>query len=696
MANWQKIKERALSSVDTAIHIAERIPEPDDNQNVDFSYDKSVNPFPFLLDLLRRVCGYNDVIKYVARFIAYVLPAVEVAIKAALLANLKNLLYCTIDPRFKKGDVIRNGITIELDDIDILNTLQYCPLNKNNLFGETLNGSKNGVENYGSMYYYGCDGFNYPSELVDAGDFNAFLWYVINRSNKREVWRGIDTKGKNIFNTLHQSERFGNNSTNSYILQKELADRPPRDEQDTKDNGILTLIYYGDGMTTPRNYNGVPIPGEVRRNNVLQIYIGNTTRTDLNDSNFKNFEKVYQEKCNEVLEKEKELKKIKKEKNDFAKLIRKIKDPLELDKQKATFDRLDSEVINIENELTALRLTTESYAREYERQKNGLCETYNASSYKNIETNYYYDKTLMRFNYDYIMSLKLFDSKVVAAQLIDVLFNTLSGSINGSINIHLSYQRRVIEEEVKKMVEQVLERGDTTISDCFFAFTNTELDNFQRKVELQRAGLFSLHGESDTTNIFDVETLYSNINNIATNATQEEIQTIIEGTLTNISKEFSSVESRTDTESDFKNPVKWDFIAKLIENLMVVVTEILCSPKVYLAYLINFKMLGEPDNKFNLKKFLEFKSELIASTILKTSDIWADYLSSIFERLADDLKQLVWAKLVNEQYEYYKRLLEQCIECFKLNKKYLDFNLDDVDYADILSEENANNENNEC
>ena len=83
-------------------------------------------------------------------------------------------------------------------------------------------------------------------------------------------------------------------------------------------------------------------------------------------------------------------------------------------------------------------------------------------------------------------------------------------------------------------------------------------------------------------------------------------------------------------------------------------------------------------------------------TILKTSDIWADYLSSIFERLADDLKQLVWAKLVNEQYEYYKRLLEQCIECFKLNKKYLDFNLDDVDYADILSEENANNENNEC
>ena len=31
-----------------------------------------------------------------------------------------------------------------------------------------------------------------------------------------------------------------------------------------------------------------------------------------------------------------------------------------------------------------------------------------------------------------------------------------------------------------------------------------------------------------------------------------------------------------------------------------------------------------------------------------------------------------------------------------MNKKYLDFNLDDVDYADILSEEITNNENNGC
>ena len=108
------------------------------------------------------------------------------------------------------------------------------------------------------------------------------------------------------------------------------------------------------------------------------------------------------------------------------------------------------------------------------------------------------------------------------------------------------------------------------------------------------------------------------------------------------------------------------------------------------------KMLGNFDNKFNLEKFLQFKGKLVAAVILRIRDIWADYLTMVFKDLAKDLEQMVWAKLKNEQYEYFKRLLKQCLDCFKLNKKYLDFNLDDVDYADILSEEITNNENNGC
>ena len=689
MADWKKIKKNALSSVDTAIHIAEKIPEPDDNQDINFSYDNSVNPFPFLLDLLKRFCGYNYMIKIIARFIAYFLPAVEIAVKAALLANLKNLLYCTIDPRLKNSEVLRNGITLDLEDIDVLHTLQYCPLNTNSLFGTTLSGAYKGqgnLKNFGSMYYYGCDCFKYPSDLVDAGDFNAFLWYVINRSNKREAWRGVKS------GTLKQSEiGFQSLNKESCIVQKDFEKRPDADERDVKGNGILTVIYYGDGMTTPRDITGAPVPNELRRTNLLQVYIGNTTRTDVDEGEFKAFERLYQQKCAEVLEIEKELNQYNLNKTRLKNNILKIKDPNELEKQRATLDKIERDIEDAKAKLNAAKSSTEACAQQYEKQKSNMCETYTASSYKDVTKNYYYNKTLMHFNYDYLMSIKLFDSKVVAAQLIDSLFNNLSG-----INIHLSYSRRVINEEVKKMVESVLERGDATISDCFFAFSNRELDNLQRKIELQRAGLFSLHGESDTSSVVDLDTLYSNINNIASNATQEEIQTVIEGTLTNISKEFTSTETHTETESDFKNPVKWDFIERIIENLMTIIVEILCSPKVYLVYIINMKMLGEFDTKFNLEKFLQFKGELVASVILKIRDIWADYLTMVFKDLAKDLEQMVRAKLINEQYEYFRRLILQCIDCFKMNKKYLDFNLDDVDYADILSEEITNNENNGC
>ena len=84
--------------------------------------------------------------------------------------------------------------------------------------------------------------------------------------------------------------------------------------------------------------------------------------------------------------------------------------------------------------------------------------------YKPIEKNYYYRKTLIEFNYDYITSLKLFDSKVVAAQLLD----QLTGLLN--IHLNLSYARQLIKNETLKMVRDIVESDDLVVSDCFFTF----------------------------------------------------------------------------------------------------------------------------------------------------------------------------------------------------------------------------------
>jgi hypothetical protein len=257
--------------------------------NTDFSYDKSVNPFPFLIDLIRRIRGYDYVVKLIARFIAYVLPTVEVAVKAALIANLKNLLYCTIDPLLRRNNVLRDGITINVSDIDLLHTLSYCPLQAANVLGEQ-------TASRGHLFYFGCDGFQYPSELVDAGDFNAFLWYVLNKTNKRVVWRGTSV-GRNLWES---AEMFGVQPTESFSYQKPLAERPTDEGRDTKDNGIITLIKYGEGET-PRDALGVPYQMAPRVSyDLIHVYIGNTTNTLPPDQSFIDFENEYQNKCTEL------------------------------------------------------------------------------------------------------------------------------------------------------------------------------------------------------------------------------------------------------------------------------------------------------------------------------------------------------------------------------------------------------------
>jgi hypothetical protein len=54
-------------------------------------------------------------------------------------------------------------------------------------------------------------------------------------------------------------------------------------------------------------------------------------------------------------------------------------------------------------------------------------------------------------------------------------------------------------------------------------------------------------------------------------------------------------------------------------------------------------------------------------------------------------------KLSIEQARYYSRLIKKLIECFKRNGGTgLDFNIDDVDYADILPNEQEEPNNEEC
>jgi hypothetical protein len=334
-----------------------------------------------------------------------------------------------------------------------------------------------------------------------------------------------------------------------------------------------------------------------------------------------------------------------------------------------------------EFEVTKRRQISEALATNVDDQKG-------MNMYPEISQNHYYHKTIMEFTWDYVMSLRLFDSKVVAAQLIDAITGCLS------IDLNLSYKQMLIKQEVTRMVQKVIETDDTTVSDCFFSFSNEDYDSMLQKAELTRAGLYTNSGEERATVKVDAESIMSSLNTINAKSTQEQIQSVISGALIDISRSITDVEEST--QKSLNASATFNFLEKLLNNLARIIVQAVLSPKLYLIIRLNFEMLGN-DCNFNLEEFIaQFKNWLV-DIIRKIRDQIISWLVNELNKLLATIASDIVIKFAKEQAEYYSRLIKKILECLRsLKGKNLDFNIADVDYADIEADESEEPQNNEC
>lgn len=635
MANVKQVKDDALAVINAALTIVERFPNLS-STNTLLSLDTSTNPFTFLMDAFKNTAGYDILIRILSNYIVYGLDALEIAVKGILLTNVKNLISCSINP-FISDDLLREGIVFDLRQLDITDLLQTCPLDPK----------------IGQYFYFGCEGMEKPDDTKKSEDFNALLWYMKNRANKREVWKN-----------KRDSETGG--------------ERP--DGKDEKSDGIITLEYNERAMgITDAEGNGMTI--QTPFNNSLHVFIGNTDFTNSNS-----LQKELDIKANEIKIAQDELQKL--EDDVTAKQAEMTELANNIIEQKIGFneylqknEQLNEVLNNLQNKISEKNEKINSLNDEYYEKLN-LYKQFLESpkiEYKQIEQNYYYRKTLIEFNYDYITSLKLFDSKVVAAQLLD----QLTGLLN--IHLNLSYARQLIKNETLKMVQDIVESDDLVVSDCFFTFSNADYDAMLQKAEMNRSGLFSMNGEENSAVKIDPSTILDSLNGISQSATQQEMQSIIEGSLTEISGTISDTSYEQTGKVNFG--VRMNFIENLMNHLACVITLSVLSPKVYLLILINLKTLGRETN-FNLQDFMAMFKQLIASLIRAVRDQLIQYLLNELMKLLTTLASDVAARIAIEQAAYYTRLIKRLIDCFrKRDKTTIDFNIDEVNHADIVQEE---------
>lgn len=637
MANIKQVKDDALAVINGALTIIDKFPNLN-STNTLLSMDTSTNPFTFLMDAFKNTAGYDTLIRILSNFIVYELDAVELAVKGILMSNVKNLISCSINP-YIPDDLLREGIVFDLRQLDITDLLQTCPTDPK----------------IGQYFYFGCEEMTKPDDTRLSKDFNAVLWYMKNRATKREVWK---------------NER----------VNKENGERPAKDTKDEKIDGIITLEYNERAMGIKDALgNGMSI--QTPFNNSIHVFIGNTDYMD---------EDGYQEKLdnktNEIVQAQEELENLQSEltekQNEIADLSTSLLvQTITYDEYMQQYLALNTEIDNIQNNIN---VKNEEITNLNTKYYNILDEYHEflgkPKDYKPIEKNYYYRKTLIEFNYDYITSLKLFDSKVVAAQLLD----QLTGLLN--IHLNLSYARQLIKNETLKMVRDIVESDDLVVSDCFFTFSNADYDAMLQKAEMNRSGLFSINGEENSTVKIDPSTILDSLNGISQSATQQEMQSIIEGSLTEISGTISDTSYEQTDKVNFG--VRMNFIENLMNHLACVITLSVLSPKVYLLILINLKTLGRETN-FNLQDFIAMFKQLIASIIRSVRDQLIQYLVNELMKLLSDLASAVAAKMAVEQAAYYARLIKRLIDCFsrKRDNRTLDFNIDRVEHADIIQEE---------
>lgn len=672
MANLQKTKSEALATIDAALAILNKFPEIE-TANSTLSFNTSSNPFPFLMDCFKSTTGYNILIKILSKFIMLGLPAVEIAVKGVLLANIKNILSCAIDP-FISDEILRNGIVFNLQQIDITDTLRYSPLDEIGKYYYFDNYEKSKVTDSTGKEKQ----IDIPKQVDDlkvSKDFNCLIWYMKHIASFREVW------GQQPDATGGRTNVIENNDT--YWNKKKQKCR--------KGAGIVTLEYNvrpeglrnaeGNGLSSGEaSYDGLQTPyGEC-----LHVFLGNVKEKSIEDiktqqTKYEKATKALTSANNNISIAEKGIEDIKKQQKKYEQ-DRKMGN-ITQEHYTVLIDDCRKQIEDIKNIIQTTKVEIKNYIKDKVKAIKELRKTQASmtnANYRSITENYYYRRTLVEFNTDYVMSLKLFDPKVVTAQLLD----SLTGLLN--IDLNLTYKQMLIKNEVKKMVQMIVETDDTVVSDCFFTFTNDDYNAMLEKAELNRAKLFSINGEQNTTTTIDPKEILRSLNELDDSAIQSGDTTVIEHALTEISGNITTMDAREGDAINFG--ARMNFIENLMNNLAYVITSAVLSPKVYLLILINLEILGK-DTNFNLEGFIGQFKQLIASLIRTIRDQLLKYLVDELMKILGNIATEITVKIGIEQAQYYNRLMKKIIDCFKRKGTTLDFTIDRVEHADIITEE---------
>lgn len=677
MAKKDKLISEALSKIDMAQAMADKVLIILDLIQSNKSYPLDLNAMSFLMDILKSLGVSFDVIEeWLTNFLVYVIPTLELSTKAYLLSNLKNMVGCSTDPRIpekyrkkhKSQDDTESsqerGIDIDIESIDYLDKLSISPLSDD-----------------GKGLYFGLDGINDSYKFARADDFDAFLWFVI---HKGKFPNSSIVKLDENNNLILGSHKTTKNYKGSLLSSLEVT----YNENDPSTILLGNTFQYESGRTISMcidiKYND---KGKILNNTIVPI------SDDWSSVNWYTRRANYFTK-NIIGDKASKIS----AKRDYSKEIP-ICNIQYIDQgstdspvigtvnNKLRFTILPKPLVYINTkELTIKKIL---FNENGDFDKNGkytlsdtkFDEIFKKEKSKDFEFNEgkskadvirsmyecYKGLTIYEFNYDLIMGMKLFDARSIVSALFDTLQNASLG-----LSVGLEERHQESTDTIKEIIKNIINTDDSTINDCYHTFSNDRynmlLSNTANK-RLNRTDKFydakqilsaSLSG--DTVN--EEEVLHRAI-------TQAKV-TVTEG-----------------SDGSDEYGIANNFMFSLLNNLITAIVQSLLSPKLLMVIVVNQSMMGGGKwEKFNFSNLFKALQDIIVGIVKEVKDLIIDKLWKLVATRLDPLITITSDEIVKEQLDSYADVLREIMKYAPYIFHFIggqrqDTKIDDVDYADI-------------
>ena len=677
MAKKDKLISEALSKIDMAQAMADKVLIILDLIQSNKSYPLDLNAMSFLMKILKSLGVSFDVIEeWLTNFLVYVIPTLELSTKAYLLSNLKNMVGCSTDPRIpekyrkkhKSQDDTESsqerGIDIDIESIDYLDKLSISPLSDN-----------------GKGLYFGLDGINDSYKFARADDFDAFLWFVI---HKGKFTNPSIVKLDENNNLILGSHKTTKNYKGSLLSSLEVT----YSENDPSTILLGNTFQYESGRTISMcidiKYND---KGKILNNTIVPI------SDDWSSVNWYTRRANYFTK-NIIGDNESKIS----AKRDYSKEIP-ICNIQYIDQgstdspvigtvnNKLRFTILPKPLVYINpKELTIKKIL---FNENGDFDKNGkytlsdtkFDEIFKKEKSKDFEFNEgkskadvirsmyecYKGLTIYEFNYDLIMGMKLFDARSIVSALFDTLQNASLG-----LSVGLEERHQESTDTIKEIIKNIINTDDSTVNDCYHTFSNDRYNMLLSNTANKRL--------NRTDKFYDAkQILYASLSGDTVNEEEVLHRAITQAKVT--------VTEGSDGSDEYG--IANNFIFSLLNNLITAIVQSLLSPKLLMVIVVNQSMMGGGKwEKFNFSNLFKALQDIIVGIVKEVKDLIIDKLWKLVATRLDPLITITSDEIVKEQLDSYADVLREIMKYAPYVFHFIggqrqDTKIDDVDYADI-------------